>query len=296
MLREQQEQLAALEITPYGRARAFSYSVEAGAEVATRATVYDKATGKVALVDEYSGRPIIEPSVDHIVPVAEIVEMEGFDKLLLKDGTLSDDAKAVLSRTDNLRMMEKRFNLARRDTRWEDWGTGRRLYGKEGSIGCPLSRRSCAPRSSGTSWPGRHDVELQLAMRVVLHGDGRGPQPGAGSHQAIGQFGHGQRAAVLRAARHTDRLGIAGSAADGWSRVINSGGLTVLGNVTLTVPAGMAVKFNGGGIIVTGGSLVAQGTSGAPVVVSSIHDGSVAGATDTSHSPAPRPGPVRADR
>jgi hypothetical protein len=55
--------------------------------------------------------------------------------------------------------------------------------------------------------------------------------------------------------------------------------------VTLTVPAGTVVKSAGQAIGVAGGSLVANGTAASPVVFTSIYDGSVGGATDTSTTP-----------
>ena len=57
--------------------------------------------------------------------------------------------------------------------------------------------------------------------------------------------------------------------------------------VTLTVPAGTVVKAESeAGILVRGGSLVAEGSADSPIVFTSIHDGSAGGATDTNAPPA----------
>jgi hypothetical protein len=66
--------------------------------------------------------------------------------------------------------------------------------------------------------------------------------------------------------------------------MIGGAGLTVAQGATLTVPAGTVVKTTSRGELnVDGGSLIANGTSGSPIVfTSSSHDSSVGGATDTS--------------
>ena len=64
-------------------------------------------------------------------------------------------------------------------------------------------------------------------------------------------------------------------------------GLTVAAGVTLTVPAGTVVKTGNTGIKVAGGSLVAQGTSDAPVVFTSFWDSSAGTVAFTDHAPAP---------
>jgi hypothetical protein len=57
--------------------------------------------------------------------------------------------------------------------------------------------------------------------------------------------------------------------------------------VTLTLAAGTVVQFTGPTIDVAGGSLVANGTSGSPVVFTSIRDDSVGGATQIGSPPGP---------
>ena len=80
----------------------------------------------------------------------------------------------------------------------------------------------------------------------------------------------------------------------GWTPIIERayGSLKVPSGVTLTVPAGTVVKSGGwpdfeAAVSVEGGSLVADGTVGAPVVFTSIYDGSVGGATSESFDPQP---------
>jgi hypothetical protein len=122
-----QKQLDELEITPYGRARAFSYSDAAASEVVSRARkVVDTPEGKkLALVDEMSGTPIKEPSIDHVVPIDEMVHMDGWNQLR------PHQQQELLSRVDNLRLMEKGLNSAKRNKRWADWPAGRRKYGEK---------------------------------------------------------------------------------------------------------------------------------------------------------------------
>ena len=119
------KELENLDVTPYELARAYSYSDKAALDVTKRATKVDKNLRKVTLVDEYSGKEVVDPSIDHIVPVEEIVKMKGYDRLKPADW------KDVLSRTDNLRLMEQARNSSKGARRWEDWPAGRRLYGDE---------------------------------------------------------------------------------------------------------------------------------------------------------------------
>jgi hypothetical protein len=123
------EKFNELDVTPYDRARAFSYSPASGQEVSVRARkVVEEIPGqpkKLSLVDEMSGKPIKEPSIDHIVPVKAIVEMKGYNKLT----TL--EQQALLSRADNLRMMEKGANSAKGAKGWAKWPDGRRIYGEK---------------------------------------------------------------------------------------------------------------------------------------------------------------------
>jgi len=108
-LRKQKE---ALEITPLGKARAYSHSGSADRTVRSRAKN----------LDELSGKPIKEASVDHVVPIDEIVLMDGWTKLGI------DEQRAILSRADNLRLMEKAINSSKGARRWVNWPAGRRHY------------------------------------------------------------------------------------------------------------------------------------------------------------------------
>ena len=117
-----------LEVTPYDRTRAFSYSPASGQEVSARARKFVEIPGqpkKLTLVDEMSGKPIKNRSIDHVVPVDEIVLMKGYDKLKLPE------QEALLSRVDNLRMMEKGANSSKGTKRWAKWSEGRRIYGEK---------------------------------------------------------------------------------------------------------------------------------------------------------------------
>jgi hypothetical protein len=109
------KQLADLETTPYGKARVYSYSDASANEIIRRARGLDEA----------SGARVNEPSIDHVVPIEEIVEIEGWNELVL------EDQQAILSRTDNLRLMEKRLNSSKGAKRWADWEAGRLFYRDE---------------------------------------------------------------------------------------------------------------------------------------------------------------------
>ena len=78
-----QKQLDDLAITPYMTAPARSrYSDSAANEIVGRAQKAIDAPGgqkKLAIVDEMSGKPIKNPSIDHVVPVDDMVLMEGWD-------------------------------------------------------------------------------------------------------------------------------------------------------------------------------------------------------------------------
>jgi hypothetical protein len=123
-----QKQLDDLAITPYDRARAYSYSTAAAEEVIGRSRRTVDVPGqpkKVAIVDEMSGKPVKNPSIDHVVPVDEIVLMDGWDKLR------PHQQQQLLSRADNLRMMEKSANSSKGSKRWAKWPQGRRIYGEK---------------------------------------------------------------------------------------------------------------------------------------------------------------------
>ncbi len=84
-----------------------------------RRTVIDRARG----LDEVSRKPLVEPSIDHLVAIAEIVEMDGWN-----DNSPASQ-RAILSDIENLTAMEKRFNSSKGERRWVDWKAGRTHYG-----------------------------------------------------------------------------------------------------------------------------------------------------------------------
>ncbi len=110
---ELRRQYNELEISQYERARAFSYSDTAAKEI----------VGRSGGLDEMSGKKPSTPSIDHVVSIEEMSSFEGFDDLVL------EDLRAVLSRTDNLRLMEKALNSSKSGKRWANWVEGRR-YGE----------------------------------------------------------------------------------------------------------------------------------------------------------------------
>ena len=101
-----------LSISPYERARAYSMSEQA------RKAVIDRAKAR----DELSNKPA-DVTVDHIVPVNEIVEMEGWNELTW------EQQKEILSDPDNLIGMDRGPNSSKSDLRWSEWKNGRRIYG-----------------------------------------------------------------------------------------------------------------------------------------------------------------------
>jgi hypothetical protein len=109
------KKLADLETTLYGKARTYSYSDAAERDVLSRSRG----------LDEMSGTKVKEPSIDHVVPIAEIVEFDGWSELA------PEDQQQILSRRDNLRMMEKSLNSSKGQKRWANWEAGRRAYGQE---------------------------------------------------------------------------------------------------------------------------------------------------------------------
>ena len=106
---------AKLEVTPLARARAYSYSASSAKQVSARA----------GGLDEMSGRALKNASIDHVVPVDEIVLMDNWTKVPLADQQI------ILSRVDNLRSMEKSRNLSKGNRRWVNWKQGRAFYGEK---------------------------------------------------------------------------------------------------------------------------------------------------------------------
>jgi hypothetical protein len=124
-LEKLQTELGNLDVTPLEKARAYSFSDEAERTVYTRARGQEKLSGKSGLLDEYSRRLLTEPSVDHIVPIDTIVSMDKWEKL-------SPEAqRRILSRVDNLKLMEKNLNSSKGARRWADWTQGKQFYGEE---------------------------------------------------------------------------------------------------------------------------------------------------------------------
>jgi hypothetical protein len=111
---ELRAKLAELELDPYQRARAYSFSDAAAKDVITRARG----------LDEMSGKPIEDPTIDHIVPIDEIVQFEGFQEMPWSE------QQTILSRLDNLRLMERALNSSKGSKRWANWDAGRRAYGE----------------------------------------------------------------------------------------------------------------------------------------------------------------------
>jgi hypothetical protein len=111
---ELQAKLAELQVDPYQRARAFSFSDAAARDVISRARG----------LDEMSGKPIQDPTIDHIVPIDEIVQFEGFQEMPWSE------QQTILSRLDNLRLMERGLNSSKGSKRWANWDAGRRAYGE----------------------------------------------------------------------------------------------------------------------------------------------------------------------
>src|SRR5262249_30824261 len=117
-----------LEITPYDRARAYSYSGASAQEVVERARKVIEVPGQpktLALVDEMSGLPVKKPSIDHVVSIDQMVLMDGWGKLRWPE------QQAFLSRVENLRMMEFGANASKGGKSWAKWTEGRIIYGEK---------------------------------------------------------------------------------------------------------------------------------------------------------------------
>jgi hypothetical protein len=97
--------LAASKVPLYEKVRAATPSGKAAEAVLKRA----------AGVDQVSGKPSGNLQVDHIVPVKEIVQMEGFDKLDF------ETQKQIVDMPDNLMSMEGSANASKGSRSWRDW-------------------------------------------------------------------------------------------------------------------------------------------------------------------------------
>src|SRR5262249_20952298 len=117
-----------LEITPYDRARAYSYSGASAQEVVERARKVIEVPGQqktLALVDERSGLPVKRPDIDHVVTITQMVLMDGWGK------RRRPEEQAFLSRVENLRMMEFGANASKGGKSWAKWTEGRIIYGEK---------------------------------------------------------------------------------------------------------------------------------------------------------------------
>ncbi len=109
---EFERELLDLEISPYDRARAYSYSAE---RQRRSCPAHEDAM-------RFLWQPIREPSIDHVVSIDAMTQMDGWNELTL------DEQRALLNNTDNLRLMEKRFNFSKNNKSWSKWAAGRRFY------------------------------------------------------------------------------------------------------------------------------------------------------------------------
>jgi hypothetical protein len=66
-------------------------------------------------LDQYSGKPSPRLTVDHLVPVKDIVNMEGFDKLTW------EQQKSVVDMADNLVAMDGPANSSKGSRSWSEW-------------------------------------------------------------------------------------------------------------------------------------------------------------------------------
>jgi hypothetical protein len=74
-------------------------------------------------LDMISGKRPAVLSVDHIVPVDEIVQMEGWKELT------PDQQHQVLNNKQNLIAMDRDLNSSKGARSWTNWAAGRRAYG-----------------------------------------------------------------------------------------------------------------------------------------------------------------------
>ena len=108
-------ELDKLGVTPYYEARAYSMSPEARRDAITR-------TGGT---DEVSGKRPEKISVDHLISVDELTQMEGWNKLT------KPQQRDILSRQKNLVPMDRSLNSSKGNKSWANWAFGREHYGNE---------------------------------------------------------------------------------------------------------------------------------------------------------------------
>jgi hypothetical protein len=154
---ELEAQIKTLQADPRDALRAYSYSSEAEMKVTSRALGFDEYS------KEFSDGPakkIKKPSMDHLLPVDEIFELDGFWDLY------EEDQKAILSDTENLFMMEQSLNSSKgKSIDLTNWKEGRRYYGEQ-ALGRLAKRQG--------------EIRAKLQARI----DGLPKKPGAKSARA----------------------------------------------------------------------------------------------------------------
>jgi hypothetical protein len=111
-LAKEEERIRKSNLSLYEKIRAATPSTKA-AEL-----VLKRAMG----LDQYSGKPSPRLTVDHIVPVKDIVNMEGFDKLAW------EQQKAMVDMPDNLVAMDRSANSSKGDRSWSEWTQWSEFY------------------------------------------------------------------------------------------------------------------------------------------------------------------------
>jgi hypothetical protein len=115
-----QARLGTLETDPGKKLRSYSYSDEAGAQVADRSRGLDD----YSKMGDRPPKPIKNPSVDHLNSIDEMIEWGILD-------LFESDQRRIVSLSDNLFMMEKSLNSSKGATRnLGQWKAGVRHYGE----------------------------------------------------------------------------------------------------------------------------------------------------------------------
>ncbi len=87
-----------------------------------RTKAAENALKRAAGVDEISGTPSSKLQVDHLVPVKEIVNMPGFDKLSWEDQI------SIVDMSENLKAMDGSANASKGAYSWEEWPNAKEYY------------------------------------------------------------------------------------------------------------------------------------------------------------------------